>query len=335
MAKRVFRKILKGLGIFVLIVCILAALLVGAWAAFYFHHSDPADVRQYETTNPHIASRTMISAHRSGAGIVPEELLAAFKYCIETSDFEIDYFEFDLRLTKDGELVLLHDATLDRTSNSEAVFGETNVNVGDKTLAELRRLNMGAKFVDEDGNMPYADLTEEEVTDDLRIATLDEVLDYLCSQGDFGYIIEIKDSGERGKQAADLLYEKLKAHDLLDSALICSFRDEVLQYVEQQYPDASRGASKSETVEFILAALLGKKDFDPPYAALQLPYGDMRESYGVNTGLAKVINYAHERNIAVFYWTINDPEDMAYLSSIGADLIMSDYPNLLNETINK
>ena len=55
----------------------------------------------------------------------------------------------------------------------------------------------------------------------------------------------------------------------------------------------------------------------------------------VNLGTAKVINYAHKHNIAVQYWTINKESELEYLASIGADCIMSDYPDLLYKTIHE
>ena len=56
---------------------------------------------------------------------------------------------------------------------------------------------------------------------------------------------------------------------------------------------------------------------------------------GINFGTAQVINYAHKHNIAIHYWVVDDPERMEYLASIGADGIMSDYPDVLTETLKK
>ena len=82
---------------------------------------------------------------------------------------QVDYFEFDLHMTADDILVLSHDATLDRVSDAAAVFGAENVLVRDKTLAELKQLNMAAQFVNDAGETPYADLHGDAVPDELRI----------------------------------------------------------------------------------------------------------------------------------------------------------------------
>jgi glycerophosphoryl diester phosphodiesterase len=95
-----------------------------------------------------------------------------------------------------------------------------------------------------------------------------------------------------------------------------------------------RGANREELVEFYLAALMNKKDYVPPCKVLQLPYADIEECDGVNLATAQIINYAHAHDMAVQYWTINEEEDMEYLSSIGADCIMSDYPDRLYQVLS-
>ena len=111
-----------------------------------------------------------------------------------------------------------------------------NVLVRDKTLSELKQLNMAAQFVTDAGETPYAGLHGEAVPDELRILSLDEVLDYLTAAGEFRYIIEIKDGGETGLAAADQLYATLKERGLLDRVIIGSFRDEVAAYITANYP---------------------------------------------------------------------------------------------------
>ena len=308
---------------------ILAGALALAMLLAYRHRSRPEDIRSYETTNPHITGRTQVSAHRSGAGVMPEETMMALRWCAGNPDFTPDCFEFDLHLTKDDVLVLLHDDELDRTSDSQEVFGRTHVRADEMTYAELRRLNMGAKFVSDAGESPYAGLHGDAVPDDLRIVALTDALDYLESVGRFSYIIEMKNGGELGKRAADLLYAALKERDLLDRAVFGSFHGEVSAHVDADCPGLMRGTSPSEVLEFYLASLLNRKDYVPLCRLLQVPFGIPKESYGVNLGTARFLNYAHAHDMAVQYWTVNREEDMAYLLSLGADCIMSDYPDRL------
>ena len=320
-------KIKKLIGRVLLVLLCIVIVIAIIGVAQFFHRSDPKNRKQYETSNPFITGETAISAHRSGAGDFPEETLAAFRGCAENPDFQVDYFEFDLHMTADDTLVLSHDSTLDRVSDAAAVFGAENVLVRDKTLAELKHLNMAAQFVSGAGEAPYADLHGDDVPDELRILSLDEVLDYLTAAGDYHYIIEIKDGGEVGLAAADQLYATLQARGLLDRVIVGSFRDEVASYVTANYPDMHRSASPEEVVQFYFAALTGKRDFTCSYDVLQLPFGDAESSFGINLGTATVINFAHANDLAIQYWTVNSEKDMTYLASIGADALITDYPD--------
>ena len=314
--------------------CVVLALVVciaGTQTANYFHRSEPASVKLYTGSFRYITTdgKAMVSAHRSGGDLNPEESMAAFKNCVESKDFQTDIFEFDLHITKDGVLILLHDDTLDRTSDSAEVFGEEDVRPEDKTYEELRTLNMGAKFTAQDGSTPYKGLKGDDVPDDVRIQRVEEVLDYLQAHGDFQYIIEIKNGGDLGKQGVDILYNILKERDLLDDVIFGTFHGEVSKYVDEKYPDLMRSAGIAEVLQFYFASFLGIK-LDVNYVALQIPY----RLAGFNLGTARIINYAHSMDLAVQYWTINDPEDVKYLNSIGADCIMSDDPGMAYRVIN-
>lgn len=294
-----------------------------------FHRSDPEQIKTYDSTNPYMLSSTDISGHRSGGGIAPEETMMAFKNCAENDEFSVDVFEFDLHITKDNVLVLLHDDTLDRTSDSEEVFGEKNVRPEDKTYDELRKLNMGSKFENEAGEAPYANLKGDDVPDNLKIPHLEEVLDYLDTVGDYKFIIEIKNDGDLGRKGVDILYRILTERDMLDKVIFGTFHGEISEYVDENYPDMTRSTGIAEALEFWEAALTDSDTYDPPCSVLQLPYGFPFQNLGMNTGTATMINYAHEHNMAIQFWTVDDEEDMEYLISVGADCIMTNYPDVL------
>ena len=285
-------------------------------------------------TNPYITSeKALVSAHRSGKDIAPENTMAAFKHCVESEDFNVDIYEFDLHITKDGKLILLHDDTLDRTTNSEKYFGEKGVKPSDKTYEELRELNFGENFQNADGEYPYEALRGEDIPDDLRAVLLEDVLDYLEGNGHFQYIIEIKDSGENGKKACDELYRILEERELLEDVVFGTFNQDVTDYADEKYPDMLRSASITEVLVFYLLASYGidvDADFFK-YEALQIPVGYPGVLY-LNT--ERIINYAHRHNIAVQYWTINEAEEVENLNSIGADCIMSDAPDMAYDVIN-
>ncbi len=310
--------------ILALVLCLFCVMKISS-----NHRSDPKDLIKYETTNPYILEETDVSAHRIGAGIAPEQTMMAIKNCVENDSFEVDVFEFDLHITKDGVLVLLHDDTLDRTSDSETVFGQTEVRPEDKTYEELRKLNMGAKFENENGEKPFAHLTGDEVPDDLRIQRLETVLDYLTEAGDYKYIIEIKNGDDLGIKGVDAMYAILKERDIVDRVVFGTFNEEISIYVDSTYTDLARSTSINEVIDFYIAAITDSDTYEPPCSVLQIPFCEPYLDYGINLGTAQVINYAHSHDMALQYWTINDPESMEYLVSMGADCIMTDYPDVL------
>ena len=114
-----------------------------------------------------------IMAHRGGKLWAPENTLAAFKKCAEN---DMDW-ETDLNLTADGEIVLMHDKTLDRTTNAETVFGRTNIQVNSKTLAQIKKLDAGSYFGSE-----YAGE---------KVPTLDEFLDYFVANAPGNSVISM------------------------------------------------------------------------------------------------------------------------------------------------
>lgn len=301
----------------------------------YMCKNEPGKVAEAsDINNPYITEKnSLVSAHRSGKDIAPENTMAAFRYCIETEDFNVDVFEFDLHITKDGKLILLHDSTLDRTTNSAEHFGEKGVKPSEKTYAELRELNFGENFENEAGEYPYRGLRGDDIPDELRAVLLEDVLDYIEGNGHFQYIIEIKDAGENGKKACDELYRILKEKELLKDVVFGTFNPDVTAYADKNYPDMLRSASIPEVLSFYLLCSYGidvDADFFK-YEALQIPTG----YYGIIClDTDRIINYAHRHNIAVQYWTINDAQEVEYLNSIGADCIMSDAPDMAYDVIN-
>ena len=326
------KKFLRVIGIVVLILVVLAGALLFIVTRDY-SGAEPVSVA--DCTNPHISQtgHPMISAHRSGAGIAPENTMMAFKNIIQTDGFAIDIFEFDLHLTKDGVLVLLHDDTLDRTSDAVELFGRKNILASELTYEELSRLNMGEHFVTDSGETPYRGLRGEEVPEDLRIVRLEDVLDYLENYGQFNFVIEIKNAEDAGRQATDKLYAVLAQRGMLDRVIVGTFHGEISKYMEQTYPDLLRSASMKEVVLIYIESLLNlsRSNDHYKYVALQIPDDD----YVVKLGTTRLINYAHRHNIAVQFWTINDADTVADLAAKGADAIMSDYPDMVYRVVQE
>lgn len=323
------RRVLRGMLIGVLVF----AVVFGAFS-FFASRETAVQAMAYENENSYIVpiGESLVSAHRSGGGIFPENTLLAFKSCVESDTFETDIFEFDLALTKDEVLILLHDSTLDRTSDAIEFFNETKVKPSQKTYQELRNLNMGENFKNVEGEYPYRGLRGENIPDDLRVVRLEDVLDYLEAHKSYSYIIEIKDGGKLGEKAADILYDILLDKNLLEKAIVGTFNGNVTKYMDSQYPDMLRSAGIAEVVGFYFAALFGLP-FDASrynFDALQIP----PKAAMLNLSTTRFLNYAHKRDIAVQYWTVNDENLMRELNEKGADAIITDIPDVAYAVIH-
>ena len=236
-----------------------------------------------------------------------------------------------MHLTADEKLIILHDDTLDEVSNAIEYFGKTDNYPENYTYEEIYNLNLGEYFKNKDGETPYKGLRGEDIPDNLRVLTVADALTYLENSGGYYYSIEIKNSGELGLKAADILYEILTDMKLLDRVIVASFNRDVISHLEENYPDLTRTAVNVEVVKLYINSLF---DIDRPegyykFDVLQVP----PDRYIVNLGTPKLINYAHKNNIAVQYWTINDPERMTFLQSIGTDGIITDVPDLAYEVL--
>lgn len=291
-------------------------------------------------TNPYIRDYldVDISAHRSGAGVAPENTMMAFKKVLaENEKNGVDTYEFDVNITADGELVILHNLTYDETSDAVELFGRENVAASEITLAEAKKLNMGENF-ELNGEYPYRGLRGDDVPDDLRVVTCDEVIDYIeANSGNkkFNYIIEIKSLGEDGYRAADKLYSIIAERNLKNRVIWATSEIDVSEYMAATYPDMPRSANPEEVFEFFMYCRLGKDldELNVTYMALHIPYGKSAFYNLFNLGTKKVINYAHKYNIAVQYWTINDAKYVKKLAENGADCVMTDYPQMAYEAL--
>lgn len=277
--------------------------------------------------------KAVVAAHRSGAMIAPENTLMAFQACRDSEEFEVELFEFDLRRTKDGKLIVVHDKTLDRTTNACEHFGETEVYVENKTYDKIRQLNLGENYQDKDGSFPYRGLRGEDIPDNLRAVDVEEIFDYLESKKKFLYSIDIKNSGELGKTAADEFHEILKKRNMLDQVIQATFHYEIAKYVDKTYTDLIRGACRLEFFLFYIAASFNlplKREWIK-FNVLQVP---ANQYVIVRPASKRFVTYAHNLGIAVQYWTINDEKEIRRINSIGADCIMSDLPDLCYKVIS-
>lgn len=296
---------LKWLGILLLGASLSLGGIYGYLASF---EGKPSEDRAFFQG---LASRKpLVIAHRGGAGIFPENTLFAFQ---QTWKMGVDILEMDLRETADGALVLLHDKTVDRTTDGS---GE----VSQKTLAEIKQLNAAFRFTT-DGGQTFP-LRDQKIS----IPTLDEVFTALPQAR---YIIEIK---HETPTIAQSLCNLIRKHKLHDRVITASFSQSILDSFRSDCPEVATSASTSEVTKFLTFYKIGlDKSYSPPMSALQTP-----EKVGKLQILTKdFIETAHRLNLQVHVWTINQTEDMQRLIEIGVDGIMTDYPDRLLNLVGK
>lgn len=240
--------------------------------------------------------KVMNIAHRGASGYAPENTIAAFDKALK---MKADYFELDVQMSKDGKLVLIHDVTVDRTTDGTG-------RVGDLTFKELRRLDAGSWF-----DPAFAGE---------RIPTLEEALDRY--RGKIGILIEIKNPelypGIERKVAKAL--KKRNLHKPRNGKIIVqSFNHDSVKKFHSLLPSVPVGVLISYRDEGISDKEL--RNF-AKYADYVNPNKDM-----VDRSLVKRI---HRFGMKTTPWTVRDRAEADRLKSIRVDGIVTDYPDYVH-----
>ena len=153
------------------------------------------------------------------------------------------------------------------------------------------------------------------------------------------YNIEIKaDADAPRTETADALYELLVEYELLEETLVATTFDDISKYIVENYPEVILSTSQKEAQNVIIPTYTFTSIFYTPdqYAAVQIPVSfDLPVINELNLATGLLINTLHRHNMAVHYWTINDPDKMRTLIELGADGIITDYPDVLQNIIKE
>lgn len=257
--------------------------------------------------HPYFAGAPLLIAHRGGAALAPENTLAAFRRAVEW--WGADLLEIDVHPTRDGEAVVIHDATVDRTTDGSGP-------VAGMALEELRRLDAGHRFSPDGGrSYPFRG-------SGVRIPTLAEVLEAFPGAR---VNVEIKDG--RAQEAVWETVHRLGATGrVLIAAGVRANRSRFAAY------PGPTSASVVEVRNFWLHLGVGSVAlWRPTTDAFQVPEWQGR----LHVVTPRFVRVAHARNLPVHVWTVNREADMHRLLEWGVDGIVTDRPDLLARVLHE
>lgn len=255
----------------------------------------------------------LVIAHRGANSEAPENTLISFS---KAAEIGADYIEFDIRLTKDNEIIIMHDENTERTTGYNGL-------VKNMTLSQLKKLNCGNKTVK------------------AEIPTLEEVIN--LKRGKTKLQIEICSLG-----LIEPLYSLLKKYDLMDLVLVSSFRFAELRKLQKLNPDiklaplysAQHGVLEKSNPDIKLGDLQTTKPrfvVDWKYRKNMVKYVVRRKFFAIHPHLMfineEMINYAHENKILINPYTVNNKITLKRFIKLNVDGIITDDPRLLKDLL--
>jgi glycerophosphoryl diester phosphodiesterase len=284
-----------------IILGVVAVILVLSWLP-----GRRADYMAYYADAP----QPLVIAHQGGDGLWPGDTLYAFQHAV---DLGADVLQMDLHTTRDGVLVLMHDETVDRTTDGTG-------DISAFTLDEIKKLDAGYDWSPDGGKtFPYRGTG-------ITVPSLEEVLNAFPEKR---MVIEMKKSGVSLPQPlCNLIHE----HKMEARVMIAGFNDAVMEQFRTACPEVATSAAQTETSWFVFFSKVGMGFvISPAYQSLQVP----EEGSDITVMTAQLARAAHRRNLQVEPWTINDPDKMRQYLDWGVDGIITDRPDLMLEVLGR
>jgi glycerophosphoryl diester phosphodiesterase len=250
-------------------------------------------------------------AHRGASALAPENTIEAFRLAVETGAGGL---ELDVHMTRDGHIVVIHDATVDRTTNGSGAVSEM-------TLHELRGFDAGYNF------SPNGGTTRPYRGKDVRVPTLGQVLEEFP---EVAVNIEIK-APTPGIE--ETVLGVLRGANASERTLVVSTPHAIVKRFRKISAGLiSTGASRWEIGVFYISSRLRLESLvRPAYDALQIPI----RHRGMLVVTPRFVRAAHARGVRVDAWTINQADEMRRLLDLGVDVIMTDRPDTLAEVLQR
>ena len=245
-------------------------------------------------------------AHRGASAERPENTLPAFERAVEVG---IDALEMDVHVTRDNQLVVVHDETAARTCGAQLAWGELD-------LAEVDRLDAGWGFVAPDGTRPFAGKA-------IRVPTFEQVLDAFPAMR-----INVDLKGDR---AAALMLDLVRARRAEDRVTLASFQLATLVEIRRRGYGGETALSQAEVAALLALPAMLWRQLPFTGTAAQVPVHAGRIRFDRATFIAK----CHSIGLRVDFWTIDDPGEAARLLALGADGIMTNHPHAVQPIVRR
>ena len=246
------------------------------------------------------SNRPLVFAHRGGRALGPENTIPAFDAGLAAG---ADGLELDVHLSSDGEVVVCHDATLDRTTDATGPIAA-------RSAAELARINATLRF--------GVDLEHVWAGERGGIPTLRAVLG---RYRDAPVIIEIKTGTP---EAARAVVEVVRDVGAVDRVCVGSFSLIAVQAVRIFEPKIPTSGSRKEGQLALYRSWLGLSPGRVAYRAFQVP----EQAGRLRVVTPRFVRAVHRANVALQVWTVNEESDMRRLLGWGVDGIISDRPDV-------
>lgn len=255
-----------------------------------------------------VEHRPATIAHGGAQGHAPANTLEAFEAALELG---ADTLEMDLQLTADEQVVVHHDGTVDRQTDGSGA-------IRDMTVAQLRELDAGYAFTDDEGEHPFRGAG-------VTIPTLEEVFEAFPEAF---MVLELKTDG--GRDLVEPVAALVGEHDREGSVVIASFDLALVEQARRRLPDVATTMPEDEARDFHVWQALGlHRWWSPPGELVQIPeFHD-----GVHVASHRFFAAADEVGVPAHVWTVNERDDMHRHLAAGAHGIITDYPDRMVDVV--
>ena len=263
-------------------------------------------MREHLKTDFFTPALPRVFGHRGCAGTHPENTLESFRAAVASG---VQYLEFDIHMTRDGEVVVAHDAHLKRTCGLDRVIPEM-------TYSELAKADAGRMFTLDGATFPFREKG-------IRVPRLAEVL---AEFSKLRMIVEVK---QIAPSVVAPMLDVIDRAGMRRNVLVASEHQEPLDEVRKLAPEIPTNFSYLESGMFIQAMGTRDASYRPPADAVQIPH--RHESWELVT--RESVAFAHRLGIEIHVWTVNEESEMSELLDMDVDGLITDFPGRALEVV--